>query len=59
MGAWTFMMQRFFDLGIQVQYAGRAESSSPATGSYRRHAAEQDFVLKMSLGEVEPATTVD
>ncbi|QDV06862.1 Multifunctional 2-oxoglutarate metabolism enzyme [Planctomycetes bacterium Poly30] len=58
MGAWAFIMQRFSDLGVAIQYAGRAESSSPATGSYRRHGAEQDFVLKMSLGEVEPKIIV-
>ena len=58
MGAWTFIMQRFHDFDIKIQYAGRAEASSPATGSYRRHGAEQEFVMKMSLGEVEPNTTV-
>ncbi|MEM8712954.1 MAG: thiamine pyrophosphate-dependent enzyme, partial [Planctomycetota bacterium] len=58
MGAWAFMLQRFYDLGIHVHYAGRAESSSPATGSYRRHGAEQERVLKMALGQVEPQTTV-
>ena len=33
--------------------------ASPATGSYRRHNAEQDFVMRMSLGEVTPAKAID
>ncbi|MEM1452983.1 MAG: 2-oxoglutarate dehydrogenase E1 component, partial [Planctomycetota bacterium] len=59
MGAWAFIMQRFHDLGRPIRYCGRAESASPATGSYSRHNAEQDFVLRMSLGEVEPATSLE
>lgn len=59
MGAWTFIMQRFHDLERPIQYAGRAESASPATGSYRRHNAEQEFVIRMSLGEVTPAKAID
>ena len=58
MGAWAFIMQRFHDLERQVLYAGRPESASPATGSYRRHQAEQDFVIRMSLGEVEPQRAI-
>lgn len=59
MGAWSFILQRFHDLERPIRYAGRAEASSPATGSYRRHNAEQDFVLRMGLGEVQPAKAID
>jgi 2-oxoglutarate dehydrogenase complex dehydrogenase (E1) component-like enzyme len=43
-------MQRFHDLGWNVRYAGRPQSASPATGSYRRHGAEQDYLLQRALG---------
>lgn len=50
MGAWPFILQRFSDLGRTIRYAGRPESPSPATGSYRRHQAEQNRVLERGLG---------
>ncbi|MEX1024421.1 MAG: multifunctional oxoglutarate decarboxylase/oxoglutarate dehydrogenase thiamine pyrophosphate-binding subunit/dihydrolipoyllysine-residue succinyltransferase subunit [Planctomycetota bacterium] len=50
MGAWPYMLQRFSDFGLAVPYAGRPESSSPATGSYRRHSAEQTAVIRRALG---------
>lgn len=59
MGAWTFILQRFHDLERPIKYAGRAEAASPATGSYRRHNAEQEFVMRMSLGEVEPKKAIN
>jgi 2-oxoglutarate dehydrogenase E1 component len=49
MGAWPYLLQRFADLGWSVRYAGRAQSSSPATGSYRRHAAEQEHLVARAL----------
>ena len=55
MGAWSFVLQRFHDLGRPLQYAGRAESASPATGSYSRHSAEQAFLIKKAFGEPERA----
>jgi len=45
MGGWLFVLQRFVDMDRQVRYVGRAESASPATGSYRRHQAEQEHFL--------------
>jgi 2-oxoglutarate dehydrogenase complex dehydrogenase (E1) component-like enzyme len=42
-------MQRFADLGWKVRYAGRPMSSSPATGSYRRHGVEQGVLVKRAL----------
>ena len=60
MGAWSFILQRFHDLGRpDLKYAGRAESSSPATGSYSRHGAEQAFLIKMAFGDEQPRTSLD
>lgn len=49
MGAWPFIMQRFADQGVQIRYAGRPEAPSPATGSYHRHQAEQEHVVKRAF----------
>src|SRR6185503_3049089 len=43
MGGWTFMEAKFEDMvpgGEALRYAGRAESPSPATGSYAVHTRE-------------------
>ncbi|CAN5626333.1 multifunctional oxoglutarate decarboxylase/oxoglutarate dehydrogenase thiamine pyrophosphate-binding subunit/dihydrolipoyllysine-residue succinyltransferase subunit [soil metagenome] len=55
MGAWTFAQPRLQELldeigGGRIAYAGRKASASPATGSPRRHAAEQEQLLKTALG---------
>ncbi len=49
MGAWAFVLQRFYDMDRRVMYVGRAEASSPATGSYRRHHAEQEHILSTAF----------
>jgi 2-oxoglutarate decarboxylase len=49
MGPWAFVLQRFLDMERRVIYVGRAASSSPATGSYRRHHAEQEHLLKQAF----------
>ncbi len=44
MGAWAFMNERLpgsLAKGQALRYAGRPRSASPATGSYKRHLAEQ------------------
>jgi 2-oxoglutarate dehydrogenase E1 component len=44
MGAWHFMAQRLPRLlpaGRSLQYVGRAEAASPASGSYKIHQAEE------------------
>ncbi len=56
-GAWVFVkdrFQRFFE-GIQLQYTGREESASPATGSHSRHQREQAEILASALPEARPA----
>jgi 2-oxoglutarate dehydrogenase E1 component len=50
MGAWPYLLQRGADLGIAMRYAGRPDSSSPATGSYRRHLAEEEHMVRRALG---------
>jgi 2-oxoglutarate dehydrogenase E1 component len=49
MGAWPFMLQRFLDMERRLRYVGRAESASPATGSYKRHVAEQEHLVQAAL----------
>ena len=52
MGAWSFVLQRLLDAGRAITYAGRPACSSPATGSYKRHAAEQVHLVKRALTQV-------
>ena len=49
MGAWSFVLQRLLDRGTKIEYAGRPEAASPATGSYRRHRAEQEHLVKRAF----------
>ncbi|MFQ5748041.1 MAG: multifunctional oxoglutarate decarboxylase/oxoglutarate dehydrogenase thiamine pyrophosphate-binding subunit/dihydrolipoyllysine-residue succinyltransferase subunit [Planctomycetota bacterium] len=47
MGAWIWLSERFRSLGLPaLEYAGRPASASPATGSYRRHQAEQKRLVE-------------
>jgi len=50
MGAWSYMRLKTLDLGIEIKYAGRAVSASPATGSPIQHQRELDALLKEALG---------
>ncbi len=50
MGAWSFMLPQFQDLGMKARYVGRAASSSPATGSLRMHQAEQADLVRRAFG---------
>lgn len=45
MGAWSFVEPRLRALGLEVRYAGRPASASPACGSPSRHASEQKQIL--------------
>ncbi len=51
MGAWSFVLQRMLDQGRTIEYAGRPDSASPATGSYHRHVAEQSHLVRRAFGE--------
>jgi 2-oxoglutarate dehydrogenase E1 component len=53
MGGWTFVEAKFEDLvpgGDRLRYVGRAESASPATGSYAVHMREQEGLVQGALG---------
>jgi 2-oxoglutarate decarboxylase len=46
MGAWRFIEPRFWkELDLRLQYFGRAESASTATGSAKHHMAEQARIV--------------
>jgi 2-oxoglutarate dehydrogenase E1 component len=52
MGAWSFVSERLRELlGPEqtLRYVGRSRSSSPATGSYKRHAAEEAALLERAF----------
>ena len=56
MGAWSFIRERvenvLEEIGAKsdrVQYAGRPEAASPATGSLRRHTMEQENLVGEAL----------
>ncbi|MCX7978308.1 MAG: 2-oxoglutarate dehydrogenase subunit E1, partial [Bdellovibrionaceae bacterium] len=55
MGAYQYIYFRFLDLfakykmNFRLQYAGRPERSSPATGSVYRHKVEQAEVIQQAL----------
>jgi 2-oxoglutarate dehydrogenase E1 component len=54
MGAYRFVSsyvwQMLKDINIDFKYVGRVASASPATGSPRRHAAEQEAIMKEAFG---------
>ena len=57
MGAWTFLEERLrADLapGQRLRYVGRQRSSSPATGSHKRHRAEQEALVREALSGEAP-----
>jgi 2-oxoglutarate dehydrogenase complex dehydrogenase (E1) component-like enzyme len=56
MGPWQFMrgrLQTSLEASDKIlRYAGRAESASPATGSHKRHLAEQAAVVEEAFSPV-------
>ncbi|MEE3328762.1 MAG: hypothetical protein VX252_15590, partial [Myxococcota bacterium] len=58
-------LQALLEAGIEFEYAGRAASASPATGSSRVHRAEQKTLLADAFsgieggGEIDPRTALD
>ncbi len=54
MGAWAFVAERApaaFPERLALRYAGRPRNASPATGSYKRHLAEQRTLVADAFGE--------
>jgi 2-oxoglutarate dehydrogenase E1 component len=50
-GPWSFMLRHLRDWNLKP--IGREPSSSPATGYYRQHAAQQDEIVREAFGEVK------
>lgn len=50
-GAWGFMLEHLVPLldGRPLRYVGRAESASPAVGSYQRHVAQERAIVEQAL----------
>jgi 2-oxoglutarate dehydrogenase complex dehydrogenase (E1) component-like enzyme len=49
MGAWRFVEEYFEGIDRKITYVGRAANSSPATGSKKRHDAEQAEIVTKAL----------
>ena len=57
-GAWTFMSPRLAEMlpDTVVQYHGRDEAASPATGSFKLHQVEEQEIVSSALGlRAQPA----
>ena len=55
MGAWTFVAPRLKQAvpeHVKLEYAGRAEAASPATGSMRIHKLEQAQLLAQAFQDL-------
>jgi 2-oxoglutarate dehydrogenase E1 component len=50
MGAWSYVHRVFRE--VNLQYIGREEAASPATGYLRRHNAEQKTILDLIFTEI-------
>jgi multifunctional 2-oxoglutarate metabolism enzyme len=49
MGAWSYVAERFLEAARPIRYVGRPASASPASGSHKRHAAEQKALVEEAL----------
>ncbi|MEQ8665283.1 MAG: 2-oxoglutarate dehydrogenase E1 component [Rhodospirillales bacterium] len=63
MGSWTYLIEPMGrlldDIGLggkRVKYVGREAAASPATGSAKRHIAEQQAIVNTALAVPQPAT---
>ncbi len=45
MGAWYYIRDRFLKMGYEIRHIARKESASPATGSEKKHLAEQQKIM--------------
>jgi len=58
-GAWTYIDRRIENVMVDIKhagatrprYVGRPESAAPATGSLKRHNAEQAKIVDEALGK--------
>jgi len=54
MGAWHFVKDEFekhFSQEIPLKYVGREESASPATGSHKKHEAQEELLMDNVFGK--------
>ena len=60
MGAWSFVSDRMGRLvpDVRLRYAGRRAGASTATGSHKRHLAEQAALVLEALAGARPAPTL-
>jgi 2-oxoglutarate dehydrogenase complex dehydrogenase (E1) component-like enzyme len=60
MGAWSFVQERLARVlpDLPLRYAGRPQGSSTATGSHKRHLAEQTALVRDALGGALQAPTL-
>jgi 2-oxoglutarate dehydrogenase E1 component len=49
MGAWRFLSSRLRNIGLPLEYSGRTANASPAAGSSKRHAEEQQRLVEDAL----------
>lgn len=56
MGAWSFVMRTFRD--VKLEYIGRDEAASPATGYSKMHAKEQDEIIKRTFAGIKQPEAV-
>ncbi|MBM4113619.1 MAG: 2-oxoglutarate dehydrogenase E1 component, partial [Phycisphaerae bacterium] len=61
MGAWTFVRNRFLDrFGRDLRYVGRGDAASPAVGSSKMHAQQQEKIVAEAVGaEAKSGGTAD
>lgn len=59
-GAYIFIADVFREqLGVNLSYAGRAACASPATGSEKAHAIEQEAILSAAVGPMPAGAAKD
>jgi 2-oxoglutarate dehydrogenase E1 component len=51
MGAWSYILRCFRE--VHIQYIGRTEAASPATGYSKLHAAQQQAILDKVFQQVK------
>jgi 2-oxoglutarate dehydrogenase E1 component len=51
MGAWTFIMKQFRKMNVNIQYIGRKESASPATGYGKIHNEQSENIFTAVFGK--------
>ncbi|MEM6265506.1 MAG: 2-oxoglutarate dehydrogenase E1 component, partial [Bacteroidota bacterium] len=56
-GAWSYILMVLTD--VNIKYIGRKPSPSPATGYYKLHNSEQDFIVETAFKKEEAALVAE